>query len=109
MNSNRFPPFTPRWIVPLMSSIPRQSMVSAVWKKSSATQSPKAAYARRLSRNLQKSSGLKDEQVTSQKENFMNNVTKSIILTALAISAPAPASAFSRGGGGFHGSGFHAG
>jgi hypothetical protein len=69
--------------------------------------------ARRLSRNLRKSSGLKDEQVTSQKESFMNSVTKSIIFTALAgslaISEPAPASAFSRGGGGFHGGGFHAG
>jgi hypothetical protein len=57
--------------------------------------------------------GLKDEQVTSQKENFMNSITKSIILTALAgslaISAPAPASAFSRGGGSFHGGGFHPG
>jgi hypothetical protein len=69
--------------------------------------------ARRLSRNFRKSSGLKDEQVTSQKESLMNSVTKSIILTALAgslaISEPAPASAFSRGGGGFHGGGFQAG
>jgi hypothetical protein len=69
--------------------------------------------ARRLSRNFRKSSGLKDEQVTSQKESFMNSVTKSIILTALAgslaISGPAPASAFSRGGGGFHAGGFGGG
>jgi hypothetical protein len=69
--------------------------------------------ARRLSRNFRKSSGLKDEQVTSQKESFMNSVTKSIILTALAgslaISEPAQASAFSRGGGGFHAGGFGGG
>ena len=69
--------------------------------------------ARRLSRNFRKSSGLKDEQVTSQKESFMNSVTKSIILTALAgslaISEPAPASAFSRGSGGFHAGSFGGG